>query len=322
MTNLLRVLAIDGGGIRGILPARILAAIEERTGKRIAEMFDMIAGTSTGGILALGLAKPDATGKPHYRASNLLDLYFTEGTTIFPQSIWRKIRTANFAFDERYPEDGIETVLQKYFGTTRLKDALVNVLITSYEIEIRMPWLFRSDRAKQNPNFDFPMWQVARATSAAPTYFEPERIDKLNGDGYWALIDGGTYANNPGMCAYAEARHLFPDRDVLLVSLGTGELTRPIMYQLAKHWGLLGWAKPILDIVFDGVSKTTDYQLHQLLPAVAGKRRYCRFQTSLTVASDDLDNAHPENLRDLRAQAEALIAAREADLDELCGQLC
>lgn len=322
MAHTTKILAIDGGGIRGIIPATVLAAIEQRTGKHIAEMFDMIAGTSTGGILALGFAKPDPHGTAQYRASDLLDLYFKEGATIFPQSVWRKIRTGNYTLDEKYPSDGVETVLQKYFGDSRLKDALVNLLITSYEIEIRMPWLFRSDRAKKNPNFDFPMWQVARATSAAPTYFEPARIDKLNSDGYWALVDGGTYANNPAMCAYAEARHLIPDGDVLMVSVGTGELTRPINYQEAKHWGLIGWARPILNLVFDGVSKTTDYELHQLLPAVEGKQRYYRFQVSLTTASDDMDNTDPENLTDLKNQADALVASLGSDLDELCGQLC
>jgi patatin-like phospholipase/acyl hydrolase len=324
MPKLFKILAIDGGGIRGIIPARILEEIETKTGKHIAGMFDMIAGTSTGGILALGLAKPDGTGngKPQYCASDLLKLYFTQGHTIFPQSIWRKIRTADYTLDERYPSNGIETVLQQYFGTSYLREALTNLLITSYEIEIRMPWLFRSDRAKKNKEFDFPMWQVARATSAAPTYFEPARIDKLNGEGNWALVDGGTYANNPAMCAYAEARKLDPDADILLVSLGTGELTRPIHYQAAKDWGLIGWAKPILDVVFDGVSKTTDYQLHQLIPAAAGKRRHYRFQASLTIASDDMDNTDPKNLNDLQAQADALIEAQRADLDDLCGQIC
>jgi patatin-like phospholipase/acyl hydrolase len=322
MPDVFKILAIDGGGIRGIIPAAILTAIEQKTGKHIAETFDMIAGTSTGGILALALAKPGPDGKPEYRAADLADMYFRDGSTIFPQSIWRKIHTGDYTLDEKYPSDGIETVLQRYFGQTQLKESLVNLLVMSYEIESRMPWLFRSDRAKRNPNFDFPMWQVARATSAAPTYFEPERIDKLNGEGYWALVDGGTYANNPSMCAYAEARRLIPNCDVLIVSLGTGELTRPINYQVAKHWGLIGWAKPVLDVVFDGVSKTTDYQLHQLLPAAGGKRRYYRFQTTLTIASDDMDNVDPENLNDLKTQADALVAARQIDLDDLCAQLC
>jgi patatin-like phospholipase/acyl hydrolase len=321
MPRMFRILTIDGGGIRGIIPATLLAAIEQRTGKRIAEMFDLIAGTSTGGILAVGLAKPGADGKSEYSAADLLQLYFKEGPTIFPESVWRRIVSGDFTLDEKYPCDGVESVLKRYFGDARLKDALTNLLITSYEIQIRMPWLFRSDRAKKNPNFDFPMWEVARATSAAPTYFEPQKIDKADKSGIWALVDGGTYANNPSMCAYAEARCLDRDCDMLMVSLGTGELTRRIDYEKAKKWGLIGWARPVLNVVFDGVSKTTDYQLHQLLPAVEGNRRYYRFQVSLTLGSDDMDNTDPKNLNDLKQQADEMIASQSARIDEVCAQL-
>src|SRR6266404_491257 len=318
----LRILAIDGGGIRGIIPAVVLAAIEKQSGKPICELFDLVAGTSTGGILALGMVKPGPqAGKPAFAATDMLELYFKEGTTIFPQSVWREIKTGKYTLDEKYPSDGVESALQKYFGESRIKDALTNTLITSYEIEMRMPWLFRSDRALKNPGFDFPMWQVARATSAAPTYFEPERIDKADKSGFWALIDGGMYANNPAMVAYAEALHLAPGSDVVVASLGTGTHTRPIPYADAKHWGLLGWAKSLLDVVFDGVSRTTDYQVHQLLPPDGARRRYYRFQLSLTIASDEMDNTDPENLNDLKEQAEQLVTDQQAEIASLCTQL-
>src|SRR5258708_5086506 len=209
----LRILAIDGGGIRGIIPAVVLAAIAKPSGKAICRVFDLIAGTSTGGILALGMVKPGAQpGKPQYAATDMLELYFKEGTTIFPHSVWREIKTAKYTLDEKYPSDGVESALQKYFGDSRLKDALTNTLITSYEIEIRMPWLFRSDRALKNPGFDFPMWQVARATSAAPTYFEPERIDKAHKSCFFSSIAGRIYPNNPPTFSYSPPSHILPRR--------------------------------------------------------------------------------------------------------------
>ena len=322
MGKICKVLSIDGGGIRGLIPAMVLTEIERRTGKRIAELFDVIAGTSTGGILALALTKPGPQKRPQYAAMELIDFYTKDGTTIFPQSIFRQIRSGAHLLDEKYPADGIETVLKRVFGDARLQDALSYVLVASYEIEKRIPWLFRSELAKKDPtNYDFPMWQVARATSAAPTYFEPKRIDRAGISDYWALVDGGLYANNLAMCAWVDARKLQPDGDILVASLGTGELTRPINYQEAKHWGLIGWAKSILDIVFDGVNKTTQVQMQQLLPDVNGTKRYYRFQVSLTKASDDMDNTDPENLEDLKEQAEELIASRTADLDALCAQL-
>jgi patatin-like phospholipase/acyl hydrolase len=88
-----KVLSIDGGGIRGLIPAMVLAEIERRTGKRIAEMFDLVAGTSTGGILALGVTKPGQDGKPEYSAKKLIDLYETEGGKIFSIPVWHRIHS-------------------------------------------------------------------------------------------------------------------------------------------------------------------------------------------------------------------------------------
>ena len=321
MARRFKILAIDGGGIRGVIPATVLTEIEKQTGKRIVELFDLMAGTSTGGILAAGLAKPRGDGRAQYTAADMRELYLQEGAAIFPnpsfpQSLWRNARRP---FAEKYASQGIENVLRKYFGDSRLKDSLCNLLVTSYEIQLRQPWFFRSDRAQQDAEYDFPLWEVARATSAAPTYFAPARIPRGGGTqpGSWMLIDGGAYANNPALCAYAEMRQIDPEAEVLLVSLGTGRHAQAIHY----HPGLLGWAKPILDVVFDGVSRTTEYQLEQLLLPVRGARRYYRFQVNLTDAEDELDNVDPGNLTRLTGHAEGLIQEEMARLREVCAQL-
>lgn len=316
-----KVLSIDGGGIRGVIPAMVLEEIEHRTGKPSASVFDLIAGTSTGGILALGLTKPsehDQT-KPQFGADQLVKLYEENGETIFPHHMWAMVRSL---VEDRYPADGIEQVLGKYFGMTRLSEALTPVLVTSYEIEQRIPFFFRSTKAKADPSYDFPMAHVARATSAAPTYFEPAKIPNDRA-GYFALIDGGVFANNPGMCAFVDAIATIPNgAQVLVVSLGTGSLTRRYPYDKAKGWGLVSWARPLMDIVFDGGSETVDYQLKELLPAGADrKRRYYRFQCTLDHAMDDMDDATPANIHMLKVTAESLIHEQEADLTELCRQL-
>lgn len=319
--KLFKILSIDGGGIRGIIPAILLTELERRTGKPIAQLFDLITGTSTGGILTLALTRPNAQGQPQFAAADLIGLYEKEGPEIFPESLFRKVITLGHTLREKYPATGVETVLQKYFGESRLKEALTSVLVTSYDIEQRSPWLFRSERAKLNPFYDFPMWQVARSTSAAPTYFEPEQIQMPDINDQWALVDGGTFANNPSMCAYAEALHLHPEYDVLMVSLGTGEYTTPLEYDKAKKWGLIGWARSVIDVVFDGVSKTTDYQLQQLLPASEGHRRYYRFQLTLEKGTDQMDDTAPENLESLKRQANAMLLKHDLDLEELCKRL-
>lgn len=167
------------------------------------------------------------------------------------------------------------------------------------------------------------MKAVARATSAAPTYFEPLKLATGGLREYYSLIDGGVYANNPALCGYVETKTFYPEREeVLIVSLGTGELTRPMCYEDARGWGRTGWAKRILDVVLDGVSSTVDYQLRQLLPpGPNGSRRYWRFQVRLHEDNEALDDTRPRNIRALKLLAERLIRDRSEDLKLLSDRL-
>jgi len=320
MSKTIKVLAIDGGGIRGIIPAMILAEIENITQKPISSLFDLIAGTSTGGILGLGLAKPNDEGVAAYSARDMINLYEEEGPKIFSRNIVHRARSLGNIIDEKYPSSGIDQVLEKYFGETRLKDALTDVVVISYEIERRISWFFKSVKAKQNPqSADFSMKDVARSTSAAPTYFEANRIDVGTEAEYYAFIDGGVFANNPAMCAYVEAKNKYPDGDkIMVVSLGTGMRTDRIAFDKAKNWGLAKWVQPLLGVVFDGVDNTVDYQLNTLL---AGSGDYFRFQTRLDEGSDEIDNVSPENMRDLKLLAERLIREKSTEIQNLCRRL-
>jgi uncharacterized protein len=111
-----KILSIDGGGIRGLIPALVLAEIESRTGKAVAECFDLIAGTSTGGILAMGLARDDGNGKPRFSAGDLADIYQTRGKEIFSRSLWKGAASLGGLADETYSHKGLEKVLEAYFG--------------------------------------------------------------------------------------------------------------------------------------------------------------------------------------------------------------
>lgn len=322
MVKAINILSIDGGGIRGIIPAMLLAEIEKRTGRSISKLFHLMAGTSTGGVLTLGLSKPDGKGEPQYSAAELVGLYEKNGGKILFRSCWHRVKSLGRWADEKYLVQGMQETFQEYFGASRLKDALTNVLLTAYEIELRCPFFFRSERAKKDPAYDFPMVAVAMATSAAPTYFEPCRIMKEESNDYYALIDGGVYANNPAMCAYAEARWSETDpEDFLLVSIGTGEQKVTLPYDKAKSWGMAQWAKPLMNIIFDGVNDTVDYQLRRLIPpGKDGQCRYYRFQPEIK-DEISLDNASPENIRHLKKVGRALISEHHDDLEALCHHL-
>ncbi|HEX5226292.1 MAG TPA: patatin-like phospholipase family protein, partial [Bryobacteraceae bacterium] len=223
---------------------------------------------------------------------------------------------------EKYTSAGIEQVLFEYFGESRLRDAATDVLITSYEVERSFPFFFRSAIARERSDYDFAARDVARATSAAPTYFPPMKLDAGTNEGHYTLIDGGVFANNPAACALVEARTTHTtENDFLVVSLGTGELNISLPYQQTKDWGVVRWAMPVLDVVFDGVSRTVDYQLRQLLPDCGEHKRYYRFQTTLDGLDHRMDNASAANTTALRGLANKLIERESANIDRLCEDL-
>jgi uncharacterized protein len=313
-----KILAIDGGGIRGIIPAIVLAELEHRTGRAVADLFDLIAGTSTGGILACGLTRPDGQGRPAFTAADLIGLYESEGPEIFHRSLLKRIASVEGYIDERYDDAGLNAALRRYLDGARLAETLTDVFITAYEIERRQAFFFRSSRARTDPTSDFTLVDAARATAAAPTYFEPARVRDVSGTQAWALIDGGVFATNPAMVAYAELAAAGRAAEIeLVVSLGTGSHTRRLRLEDVRGWGQLEWARPILDVVFDGVADTVDFELGQLLSG----GRYVRLQTRLDEASDDLDDASDANLEALRREGERLVEARSADLDRIAAAL-
>lgn len=320
MGGTVKILSIDGGGIRGVIPAMLLAEIERRIQRPAAELFDLVAGTSTGGILALGLTVPKIPGEAVYSAKQLVDMYEREGRCIFSRSTWHRFIACGNLAHEKYPCAGIEQVLWKYFGDSRLRDAKADVLIASYEIERSLPFFFRSCMARKRSDYDFAARDVARSTSAAPTYFTPMKLPTGTNSDYYTLIDGGVFANNPAACALVEALTTHPGAErFLVVSLRTGELNYSFPYDSAKNWGLAKWAMPVLDIVFDGVSKTVDYQLRRLLPNIAGQcQRYFRLQATLDGRTHGLDDASPANITALKALAYELVEEKSDEIDAIC----
>jgi patatin-like phospholipase/acyl hydrolase len=310
-----KVLSIDGGGIRGLIPALVLAEIERRTRRPTAELFDLVAGTSTGGVLACALTRPGPDGKPAFSAQELSEIYLTEGPKIFDRSLLKRVTSLDGLIDERFSDVGLNAALQQYLGDTPLSESVCDLLVTAYDIEGRFAFFFRSARARNDPAYDFAMRDAARATSAAPTYFEPVEVTDVAGNHTYPLIDGGVFAVNPSMCAYADVIAAGRRLEVM-ASLGTGTQTNAYSFDDVSGWGQLQWARPILDFVFAGVADTIDFELASL----AGDR-YVRLQAELRYASDALDDASEGNLRRLRGEAERLIAERSADIEALCERL-
>lgn len=308
-----RVLSVDGGGIRGIIPAMLLAEIERRTAQPASELFDLIAGTSTGGIIAMGLVTPGPDGKPAFSAADGVAIYEELGPQIFSRSKKDVLHSLGGVLHERYHADGLVDLLKDTFGTLRLSDALTDVLLASYEISRSETWLFRSRQAKEDPAFDFHMWEAVRATTAAPTFFEPFQVDDPNGTTH-VFVDGAVYANSPGLLAFGELERHYFGKDLVVASLGAGGMTRHFDYDEVREWGAAHWARPMLEIVLDGAAETGERVMGELL----GPERYYRFQQELTQASFALDNVKPANIQALKREGQHLIREKSEKLDRLC----
>jgi uncharacterized protein len=300
-----------------MIPALVLAELERRSGRPTVELFDLVAGTSTGGVIALGLSRPGASGRPAWSAREIADLYDEEGPRIFARSLWWRARSLGGLLDERYHAGGLDDALDRYLGDARLSAAMTDLLVPAYETVRRTPFIFDSERARREASVDFPMHAVARATSAGPTYFEAVELVSPNGSDRFCFIDGGVYAVNPAMLAAAHVMRTRPGAEIVLVSLGTGDLTRPLPYRRIRRWGQIGWARSITEVTLDGTSHVVDQQVREVL----GDERYRRLQVTLPTGHADRDDPSEANRRQLRALAEELIAEEDAELDAVLALL-
>ena len=320
-----RILSIDGGGIRGIIPAKVLEVLEKKlqnkTGNdnaRIADHFDLIAGTSTGGILTCVYLCPDSSGKrPKFEAVQAVEFYSEYGTKIFKSNI-----ISNNLSLLRYPKhnpSNIESVLKAHLHDTRLKDLLKPCLITAYDIEAGETVFFTQHTVKPKTNYF--VRDVARATSAAPTYFPPALIKPVAGKAV-PLIDGGVFANNPAMCAFAEVQNKFRKGtvDTVMLSLGTGKYHKCFPYKKARYWGGVQWVSPLIDIMMGGVSETVDYQMRQLYESVERPDQYLRINPDL-LTSMELDDASKANITSLEKLGEDTASENDAELDRFVNLL-
>eukprot|EP00727_Mastigamoeba_balamuthi_P009177 m51a1_g4882 hypothetical protein (347) ;mRNA; f:40282-41397 len=302
---LVRVLSIDGGGIRGIVPAVFLAFLEYKTGSRVHELFDVVVGTSTGGLVAAALTHPrPAVGGVPMWASEVVAMYRRCGADVFAHPRSNLLMA-------RYDREGLDGLISSVVPPgTPLSDCLVPTVVSTFEMKKREAHFFKSWKHGYIPK-DFAL----QCTTAAPTYFAPPEVPELLRASPLAggvFIDGGVAANNPALKAYLCARvELYPDAsDIVVVSLGTGcPAPRPdsrLTPSEVGDWGFFSWLRPgagdLVGMLLDVSAQTADAHVKELLG-----QRYWRFQRVLQWASPDLDNAESENIELLVKEGNALV---------------
>jgi len=334
-----KLLSIDGGGIRGIIPGTVLIEVErmlqEKYGNnlKLGDYFDFIAGTSTGGILTCLYLAPDPNnpGKAKFSAEDARKLYLDHGDKIFDRGIWQKISSGWGVTDEKYDAKQLESALARYLTTVKLSELIKPCLITGFDLRLYKP-VFYTQHDACDPRYDYLVRDVARATSAGPTYFEPAMPESLDDiPNATPVVDGGVFANNPTACALVEAitkgrgakKGSVPVKDIVILSLGTGTKMDSYTFTQCKDWGLAGWVKPLLGILMDGVAQTVDFQLKTIFAATGKGDQYLRingefsdYQHGLDIPGLDpsMDNASVENMRKLKQFGEQLASNYKDDL--------
>jgi patatin-like phospholipase/acyl hydrolase len=332
MAKLIRILAIDGGGVRGIIPAQVLVKLENllqeyshNKDARIADYFDLVAGTSTGGILTCIYLCPDTRVtegplRPRFSAQDAVDFYLKKAPKIFKAPVWYQFCSLFGWISEKYPAYQLEQYLHTYFHDIKLNQLLKPCLITSYNIEKHYAHFFTQHDAKDHPDYNFMIKDVARATSAAPSYFPAVAIRSLEQE-IFPLVDGAMVANNPTFCAYTEVCKEFADhptaKDMLILSLGTGTDERPILYRKAKRWGKFGWAGPITNVLMSGNTDIADYELRTIFTAIKKPQQYLRINPKLPKDRSKIDNAKPDNLKSLLNYGNRMAETYQIQLERL-----
>jgi predicted acylesterase/phospholipase RssA len=249
-----QVLALDGGGVRGIFTAALLAGLEEDAGRPVLDHFDLVVGTSTGGIVALGLG---AGLTPR----EILDFYLSENRRIFANRLGWPLTRRPFA--AKYRPKRLEAALRRTFGDMLLGESVVPLVIPSFNLGENAVYLFKTphhERLKRD--YRAPMWAVAMATSAAPTYFPAFR---LPGD-HVRLIDGGVWANNPAMVGVTEAVSMFgrPLDELRVLSVGTTS-TLKLGRSRLNNAGVIAWGLNAVEVFLDGQSAGAFAQAQHLV---------------------------------------------------------
>ncbi|KAG2666390.1 hypothetical protein I3760_15G058000 [Carya illinoinensis] len=335
------ILSIDGGGIRGLIPGTILCFLESELQKldgedaRIADYFDVIAGTSTGGLVTAMLTAPNEKNRPLFAAKDIKDFYLNHCPKIFPQSRFpifaATLKIIKALSGPKYDGKYLHSLVKEKLGSTRINQTLTNVVIPTFDLKRLQPTIFSSYEVKKNPCLNALLSDVCIATSAAPTYLPAYYFETKDREGKvreFHLTDGGVAANNPALLAIGEVTkaiqrenpEFFPVKPTdygrfLVISLGTGTHKDEEKYKAhdVAKWGILGWltnggSTPLIDVFSQASADMVDVHLSQVFQDLHSENSYLRIQDdTLTGVVSSVDVATTKNLNDLVKVGEELL---------------
>ncbi|XP_022641944.1 patatin-like protein 1 [Vigna radiata var. radiata] len=304
------ILSIDGGGIRGIIPATVLIYLDNALKVKdattsLADYFDVISGTSTGGLMTLMLTAPNSSHQPLFTPSEVVEFYKKNGPKIFPSHLLTSC--------PKYDGDFLEQKTVELLGETRLSDTLTNVVIPTFDEKKIQPVIFSNYKLKTESYLNAKLSDIGLGTSAAPTYL-PNHVFQNDGVQF-DLIDGGLAANNPAMAAVSEViqEHNMENK-ILLLSLGTG-IPKP-KDKLGNFWDDLcqaSWLKSHTAVFNEAMFSTdmTHYYLATIFPALSPADNYLRIEEyNMDPSMKDMDDASKKNMDNLEEVGKGLLTQK------------
>ncbi|KAF6987806.1 hypothetical protein CFC21_005414 [Triticum aestivum] len=333
--RLITVLSIDGGGIRGLIPSTILACLESKLQEldgpdaRIADYFDVIAGTSTGALVTSMLAAPGENKRPLFEAKEINKFYLDNGPKIFPQRSWGLLTPIGNMFGAvmgpKYDGKFLHDKIKSLTNDVTVADTVTNIIVPTFDVKYLQPIIFNTYEAKVDPLKNAHLSDICISTSAAPTYFPAHYFTTRDPAGKlpdreYHLIDGGVAANNPTMAAMSmitkEVLRRNPDfthgkpaeyGNYLIISIGTGSAKMAEKYTApdCAKWGVLRWLydggfTPLIDIFSHASADMVDIHAAVLFQALRIEKNYLRIQDdSLTGHTSSVDIATKENMEAL-----------------------
>ncbi|KAF8394986.1 hypothetical protein HHK36_018925 [Tetracentron sinense] len=337
------ILSIDGGGMRGILSGKALAYLEQalktKSGNpdaRIADYFDVAAGTGVGGIFTAMLFATIGDSHPIYRAEDTWKFMVEQGQRFFkpPSSsgsgrrLFRRLLRGGTGGSTGSATAGLERAMKEAFTekgrNLTLKDTLKPVLIPCYDLSSSAPFLFSRADALETDSYDFRLWEVCRATSAEPVLFEPVAMRSVDGQTRCVAVDGGLVMSNPAAAAITHVLHNkqeFPFvrgvEDLLVLSLGSGQLLETSYdYEQIKRWKAKEWARPMARISGDGAADVVDHAVAMAF-GQSQSNNYVRIQangSNLGRCGANVDSdPSPSNVKMLVGVAEEMLKQKNVE---------
>jgi patatin-like phospholipase/acyl hydrolase len=327
------ILSIDGGGIRGIVPAIILDYIEKKIQEinndpriKIGSLIDLVAGTSTGSIVGCMMILPAEKSKnfPKYHMEEISKMYIDMGPGVFKKNFWHSLKNMWGLFGPIFPSSNIEDPLYQMMGHTKMKDLVKPCLFTGYDINKRIVNIY-TNKDENEKYADYYIKDIIRGSTSIPAYFKPAYF--RDGTDIHTIVDGGVFANNPSLVALIEAsKTKFNDKpskkinpgEALVISIGTGDSNKKkFPYNKAKKFGIIKWLMPIIDVLLSASNDTVTHEMKKLYELIDCPDNFIRINPKLIHSTSPSTDASKENILNLVKDAEDYIAQNQDMLDNL-----